>query len=133
MNYYKSRYYSYQPSPQSTIYYSYITNQDHQTQQRGYGQRTGDHRRQQPPSLTSAGYSHSSFDSPSSYLSSPKDLFGYESQNFSAKTGTGAGASASATANQQQQSGESISGMLSNFSKALGKSILQLLRTSLVI
>ena len=131
MNYYKSRYYSYQPSPQSTNYYSYITNQDHQTQQRGYGQRTGDHRRQQQPSLTS-GYSHSSFDSPSSYLSSPKDLFGYESQNFSAKTGTGAGASASATASQQQQSGESISGMLSNFSKALGKAVLKILRANLI-
>ena len=115
MNYYKSAYYSYQPTTTHSIYY-----QDYQTQQqRGYGQRTSDPRRSQHPSLIS-GYSQSSFDSPSSYLSTPKDLFGYENQNSSTKISSGAGADAgSTTANQ----GESISGMLSNFSKALGKSI----------
>ena len=114
MNYYKSAYYSYQPTTTHSIYY-----QDYQTQQRGYGQRTSDPRRNQHPSLIS-GYSQSSFDSPSSYLSTPKDLFGYENQNSSTKISSGAGADAgSTTANQ----GESISGMLSNFSKALGKSI----------
>ena len=115
MNYYKSAYYSYQPTTTHSIYY-----QDYQTQQqqRGYGQRTSDPRRNQHPSLIS-GYSQSSFDSPSSYLSTPKDLFGYENQNSSTKLSSGAGADAGSTANQ----GESISGMLSNFSKALGKSI----------
>ena len=115
MNYYKSAYYSYQPTTTHSIYY-----QDYQTQQqqRGYGQRTSDPRRNQHPSLIS-GYSQSSFDSPSSYLSTPKDLFGYENQNSSTKISSGAGADAGSTANQ----GESISGMLSNFSKALGKSI----------
>ena len=115
MNYYKSAYYSYQPTTTHSIYY-----QDYQTQQqRGYGQRTSDPRRSQHPSLIS-GYSQSSFDSPSSYLSTPKDLFGYENQNSSTKISSGAGADAGSTAANQ---GESISGMLSNFSKALGKSI----------
>ena len=123
MSYYKSAYYTYQPtSTQTTYYHSWLKTQDYQTQQqRGYSQRTGDHRRHPPPSLTS-GYSQSSFDSPSSYLSTPKDLFGYEPQNVSGKksSGTGADAGASKTENQPQ-TGESISGMLSNFSKALGK------------
>ena len=111
MNYYKSAYYSYQPTTTHSIYY-----QDYQTQQqqRGYGQRTSDPRRNQHPSLIS-GYSQSSFDSPSSYLSTPKDLFGYENQNSSTKLSSGAGADAGSTANQ----GESISGMLSNFSKVV--------------
>ena len=127
MSYYKSAYYTYQPS-QCTTTYSWLNTQDYQTQQRGYGQRTGiqtsEHRRHPPPSLTSQGYSQSSFDSPSSYLSTPKDLFGYEHQTLSTKKSSGAGADGgtSTTANQQQ-SGESISGMLSNFSKALGKCI----------
>ena len=125
MSYYKSAYYTYQPtSTHPTYYHSWLNKQDYQTQQRGYGQRTGttsDHRRHPPPSLTS-GYSQSSFDSPSSYLSTPKDLFGYEPQNVSGKKSSGVGGDAGASKTEnQQQPGESISGMLSNFSKALGK------------
>ena len=129
MHYYKSPYYTYQPSStsQSTYCYSWSNKQDHTTTQtRGYRDRTGtsDHHsstRRHPASLTS-GYSQSSFDSPSSYLSSPKDLFGYEAQNFSAKRGTRGGAeTGTASALKNEQPGESISGMLSNFSKALGK------------
>ena len=121
MNYYKSAYYSYHPS-HSTNSYSWLNKQDYQTQQRGHGQRTGiqtsDHRRHAPPSLTSV-YTQSSFDSPSSYLSTPKELFGYESQNKKS-LGTG-GPDAGTSAGPANQQGESISGMLTNFSKALGK------------
>jgi hypothetical protein len=132
MSYYNSLYYTYRPtSTHSTYYHSF---KDYQTQQRGHGQKTGttsDHRRHPPPSFTS-GYSQSSFDSPSSYLSTPKDLFGYESQSASTKKSSGVGADAGASRSEnQQQSGESISGMLSNFSKALGKCILNVNSTLL--
>merc|ERR1719450_607518 len=97
--------------------------QDHQTHQRGYGsQRAGtsqDHRRHPPPSLTS-GFSQSSFDSPSSYLSTPKELFGYEKASNKFSSGAGADAANASKQGNEQQTGESISGMLSNFSKALG-------------
>ena len=127
MNYYKSAYYTYQPTTtHSTYYNSWLQKQDYQTQQRGYGQRAGtsDHRRHPPPSLQS-GFSQSSFDSPSSYLSTPKELFGYEKASNKLSSG-GAGADAGNASKQQneQQTGESISGMLNNFSKALGKLIL---------
>lgn len=123
MSYYKSAYYTYQPTTtHSTYYNSWLQKQDYQTQQRGYGSsRAQDHRRHPPPSLTS-GFSQSSFDSPSSYLSTPKELFGYE-KGTNKHTSGGAGADAGNASKQgnEQQTGESISGMLSNFSKALGK------------
>ena len=125
MNYYKSAYYTYQPTTtHSTYYNSWLQKQDHQTHQRGYGsQRAGtsqDHRRHPPPSLTS-GFSQSSFDSPSSYLSTPKELFGYEKASNKFSSGAGADAASASKQGNEQQTGESISGMLSNFSKALGK------------